>query len=1503
MSSVENFLEPTLMNFRYKPIRLHKNAFTPDNELYEVEMYVFVGLDVPIGIRKILNGLYKKNYILNSDEKKELKATFGDNYEVELGLNMINKKRIGGRGNRRETMRKSVLSDEYDIKLDPDNNKKNYSDEDEGINIKKGSLKKMSDDAILEEAIDGSINDYNVLFNEKVPELALLKNKETTESKGQIIYIYDSIVKFHTVGDLMYKVLTYLHIPLEFQNLSFFSSDSTIKNLLYKINYLVNNAEYYVNLMNVMNTGEFIKKIPVDVYFQKKFIMAHIMIHDLRKMLLIDYSDLGRDIYVINAYDILKPRLITGIRDLSDVAQKNIYEGFVVKYFPQMSFFAFKDFVKVGNLMEIKKMIELPKQVRHIKMVDDISRVVSNTLSYNIEEFGEIKPTKIRMASCIVKSNLITKNLGERISVFNLKLLFKLFITNHEIPFIIYSDIEEKIKTVKYSTDVEMENPMIINQWKKFERKKTKIKNYIILKVLKYKKGHKKYSHTDVNVSDYVSVHLYSHGTTDTRCSWIYTDNVDFVTARDEVIVAYEHLTDAINRIDNIAFNGFKTIPFPEEIEYSYVKFLFDIDYGRIENFIDLEKYILENYPGFFKKNSEYTTTPDKLSLGYVKNHPNNVYGTKDHPVNKFFTDQKFANLDTATIPMEIDNNLNPRIVLNGNISNYKYFVIVYNFIVRVVIHYINEIQGKVYINKNEKNLIKRISMSKLRRLQQRDDVLFNFRSSTGDNPYSRICQHHKQPDVFTLEEFRDRIEEVQDDKIRAEMKRALAETESTENILIYGNKTRPGTNLYYMCSDKIYKYPGFQIGSDKHPTHFCLPCCKKLPSVIPEAVRLNNNMKQYLTCIGKADLIHKIIEPTEHENEMIQLHTENYVKMYGKDIGFERVGHIPIILAKLFNIRQDFNYLNPKTESLLLFGTVQGKWSLLTAIFMSLNVLAKNEGIDRLQLMFDDLLKHPDIYEKLSNGLVKQSFPLVTDYIKYIMESTNIDEYLTLDFIRIFAPRTIPDFASNRINVVIFADTDDDIILDYVDKDQSSILYERFTIVILRQNNILYRPIIRYKKSELTSIFDTTSAEIQIIQQFIKTGESISINHSIGNTSKYSDIDNARFTVDIVLNNASFIEIVGQIVNSKNLINFIVIKYKKHDAFIFPVQTQTIIKNIDIVSEKKYQFPSIDTIKDFFDKSNFTYRMKRIVINKGIVVGLINNIGIFFPVKPINKKNYKNDVPQEYWKLQVLERTDDVLDVTKINTTIFNHSSEKTFITPELQDYQYNKEIYDLMKLEIANYISNEINEDLRATINKMLMSSKTTTKDIIGIHSKYPEISMNDRDIIRKIFDRPTTKRTLDINQRYEFDTIIKNKLIALSDNITNHKSIKEIENILLSIVKNIIYLKEPTRENKKFVNAEIRSVCGNYDNIKWKCEGSAQCMWNNSGKCKLIMSHKDNVYYVNLLLKDFMNNAYVRESIIYNTISPIKINRYENDMSTKQMIETVRLTSGGETNLHST
>jgi hypothetical protein len=1498
MSSVENFLEPTLMNFRYKPIRLHKNAFTADNELYEVEMYVFVGLDTPIHIQKILNGLYKKNYVLNAEEKKELKHAFGDDYEVELGLNAINKKRHGGTGiNRRGSMRKSILSDEYDIKLENDNaeSSKNYSDDD-GIEIKKTSLKRMNETEIFEEAIDSSINDYNVLFNEKVPELSISKNASSDKSKGSIIYIYDSIVKFHTVSDLMYKVLSHLHIPIEFQNLSYIAPDSTVKNLLYKINYLVNNAEYYVNLLNVMNSIEFVKKIPVDTYFQKKFLMSHIMIHDLRKMLLIDYGDLGRDIHIINAYDILKPRLINGIRDLTDIAQKNIYEGFIVKYFPQMSFFAFKDFVRIGNPVEIKKMIELPKQVRHISNVDEISNVVSKTLSYNIEEFADLKPSKIRMASCIVKSNLITKNLGERVPVFNLKLIFKLFITNQEIPFIIYSDVEEKIKTMKYSSEIEMSNPTIINQWKKIEKKKTKIKNYIILKVLKYKKGHKRYTSTDTNISDFVTIHLYSHGTTDTRCSWVYTDNVDFITARDEVLVAYENLTEAINRTDNIAFNGFKTIPFPEEIEYSHIKFLFDIDYGKIENFMDLENYIFSEYPGFFKKNNDYTTTPDKLVLGYIKNHPNNIFGTKDHPVNKFFTDQKFTNMDTATIAMEIDNNLNPRIVLNGNISNYKYFVIIYNFILRIITMYIKDVQGKVTIDKNEKQQIKKINMSKLRKLQQRDDALFNFRSSTGDNPYSRICQQHKQPDVFTLEEFRDRISEIKDAKIKAEMQKALDETESSENVLVYGNKTRPGTNLYYMCSDKIYKYPGFQIGSDKHPTHFCLPCCKKLPSVIPHSVRLNNNMKQYLTCIGKADLIHKVIEPTEHETEMIQLHTENYVKMYGKDIGFERVGHIPIILAKLFNIKQDFNYLNPKTDTLLLFGTVQGKWSLLTAVFMSLNVLAKNEGIDRLQMMFDDLIKNPDIYEKLSNGLVKQSFPLVTDYIKYFMESVVIDEYLTLDFIRIFAPRTIPDFASNKINVIIFADTDDDVILDYVDKDQSTVLYERFTIILLRQNNILYRPIIRYKNSELTSVFDTTAPEIQLINQFIKTTESISVNYSIGNTSKYADIDNSRFTVDIVLNNASFVDIVGQIINSKNLINFIVMKYKKQEPFIFPVQTQNIIKNIDVVSEKKYNFPSINTIKDFFDKSNFTYRMRRIVISNNSVIGLINDIGIFFPVIPISQKNYKKEVPQEYWKLQVLERSSDILDTKKINTTIFNHSSEKTFITPELQDYQYNKEIYELMKLEISNFIANEINEDLRNIINKLLESAGTTTKDIIGIHSTHPEVSLTDREIIRKIFERPISKRTLDDNQRYDFDTIIKNKLIKLSNNITEPGSKKEIEKILLSIIKQVIFLSEPTRKNKEFVNNEIRSVCGNYDKIKWKCEGSMQCMWNTSGKCKLIMSPKDNVYYVNLMLKDFMNNAYVRESIIYNTISPIKINTYKNDMNTKQMVETVKAITGG-------
>lgn len=282
-------------------------------------------------------------------------------------------------------------------------------------------------------------------------------------------------------------------------------------------------------------------------------------------------------------------------------------------------------------------------------------------------------------------------------------------------------------------------------------------------------------------------------------------------------------------------------------------------------------------------------------------------------------------------------------------------------------------------------------------------------------------------------------------------------------------------------------------------------------------------------------------------------------------------------------------------------------------------------------------------------------------------------------------------------------------------------------------------------------------------------------------------------------------------------------------------------------------------------------------------------------------------------------------MDVEKINAIINENKKQKVFSLTELHDYQYEREIYELLKMEISNYIISEINTELRTIINKILANNRTSIKDILSLHIEHDEISNIDIELIKKIYERPESRRVLDDNRRYDFDGIVKNKIIKLfeknnvvynlkkqleitnetgnrltyipmhdgkdkshtdkdtgkdtgdkddkshtGNNLTVNQIIDEVSSIILSICEDVISVKDGPVD-KSYIEGEIRKTCGN-SSSKSKCENSMQCMWSGN-TCKLVMNRNDYVFFINMLVNDFIFNDYVRESIIFGIISPLK------------------------------
>jgi hypothetical protein len=100
--------------------------------------------------------------------------------------------------------------------------------------------------------------------------------------------------------------------------------------------------------------------------------------------------------------------------------------------------------------------------------------------------------------------------------------------------------------------------------------------------------------------------------------------------------------------------------------------------------------------------------------------------------------------------------------------------------------------------------------VNRIKKLIQIDPELYKiYDPKTGNLIFSRLCQKDHQPDIITKDD---------------EQFKKLKETDG--KIIKYKNFTT-GEDVYYKCSTAKYPYMGFI--SDKHPKKYCIPCCQKI--------------------------------------------------------------------------------------------------------------------------------------------------------------------------------------------------------------------------------------------------------------------------------------------------------------------------------------------------------------------------------------------------------------------------------------------------------------------------------------------------------------------------------------------------------------------------------------------------------------------------------------------------------------------------------------------------
>lgn len=222
----------------------------------------------------------------------------------------------------------------------------------------------------------------------------------------------------------------------------------------------------------------------------------------------------------------------------------------------------------------------------------------------------------------------------------------------------------------------------------------------------------------------------------------------------------------------------------------------------------------------------------------------------------------------------------------------------------------------------------------KLRKLREADPELYNLKKHGSDRVYSIICQLPNQPLLYTPEEFE-----------------GLSATDK-KRLIKYWNFTynRPA---YYSCPHNKYPYFAFKTGF--HPKGYCLPCCKKTP---PDDTPVK-------ALVHKACLDRKPI--SDDQIEALSSDISRHTISYGKTLTPGRVSRTPPSLSPLLA-----NTLDP-TLKYYLVGVEQGDDG-LTRLFHCMTLIL-NIAPKTLASELSDYAKSGVYFDVGLNGNLRSHF------------------------------------------------------------------------------------------------------------------------------------------------------------------------------------------------------------------------------------------------------------------------------------------------------------------------------------------------------------------------------------------------------------------------------------------------------------------------------------------------------------------------------------------------
>lgn len=1315
------------------------------------------------------------------------------------------------------------------------------------------------------EEINQKDDDELITLEDLTPQVDFLTEKEATmevSHAGGIRFITDTFINpSDNILEFKLKVYTSTGIPIYRQHLWFKYRDRS-----YPMQY-VTSLHKHIEQIDIERLISFYKDpksikgiddvngIPVEIEYYNSKDFINISARDTFELLRnIYYKYATNEYFIVDLNDLIKPSDLYAKLNRDKYQLDLIYYGFVVIYFPMITYSVFQEYIRNEKLLRDSYPELLPD-----KMQTRQKSELENDITSEAYESVDDPVIQKRLFSSITATTISINNFNQDVDVvLSLRNLFDVLELNDRITYCKASILRENHNVVLRKSYMKEREPNDIIPL-----------NSLLIKI-----------RINPDTNENMRLILFKNGNYIVRTEWREENHMDFKKITKSVAEKINPIIKMINKYgERVKFHKVQILELEQKnAVFTETAMAFYFDDDTTEARFNIFKTVLED----FRRVGIITAKENSLlgleyffNKGMYKYDPSRI--EKAISVDNYYeflsngmVKQKWDSVFVRTRLFQIINVSSKLKITISGIRDDVELEFFHMYLTALLSIYI---RNSAHIKVMTSETVQTKTKKSLRNLKIQDPILYNFKKIYNSPViYSKICQKPYQPVILTDEEY---------NKMPKDRK---------SKALKYWNFTKQKP-VWYSCPNPRYPYIKFIV--KQHPRDFCIPCCKK--------IQMNENVN-----VKKQEIHNTCMVKHEYTGEKVNLTKgSSYIASYGKNIEPGRICRLPEhTLEPLF-----FDTYSPEgsidqecvtADGYYLFGIEQNTFMIND--FGMMHCMAHSLSKTVKDFISDAILrikKDPDKFRVVLDGNAGLYFKDSDDMCDALLDIDDENAMENPDWEHIPWNMLIVSLAHYYfgINTIMFDDQQKEsieLLLPKGLKNHTEMFPETHKNLIVLRKKTKYYPIYLFN----TEIFKRTG--IIDTKLFLnESGLPTIIRAILRRHFESRELEKIKTYIDLVTLKDFFkdqgIHINHFYINYSNMCYAVVLEYKKTKIY-FPVATShyPLEKDISLIfepynGEYDAQYTDLQKILKLFkdwnlDKSadagldgvmlypNIEVQQWMTIGSSTDVVGFLHNNVNYF----IKKLSTKSALDFAKKPVQTL-----LYHPFEINALIYSVKQGKRKIShlPELEsklNYSlYDFYLYNIVLMRFIGLFNNQRNKTLRAKLSAILAKTNFN-KDLSKL-----------REFIDNLQDAEDMHKLKNIINRYVTAHHDKKQLISdVSDTYFNFDRL-ELER-LRGKDKSII-VKELTKMSACFIKIGKNKI-ERFPNMFISCDTNERLGYCD--KAKLVVDKKRFADIIDILASEIANPAkwkwLFNNVFIDRTVNFFKFIRRKNETVTIEFVD---------------